>query len=256
MASTSTTPCRRLYPASASSTSWTRSSTLHRRAGLELHCRHRHLPGARVGQSEHRAVDNRGVTVQYRLDLCGGDLEPAHLDHLLAAVGQMDPTFGFEPADVARPVPAVGKGPRSRVIGQVAGHGRPALHLDLAHLSRREHGAGVEVDRSESDIADGQTGRVQTPDIRSGDGVGRDHRDLAGTVRWQPAHTRARRDRLGNRRRHGRRPPHDVAERGQVEVLQVLMVGHGQRDGRDRHLEGHPLRLDEVQLLVEVETPM
>ena len=34
------------------------------------------------------------------------------------------------------------------------------------------------------------------------------------------------------------------------------MVGHGQRDGRDRHLEGHPLRLDEVQLLVEVETPM
>ena len=69
-----------------------------------------YLAGPRVGHAEHGAVDHVGVAVQHGLDLRGGDLEAAHLDHLLAAVGEVDPAFGLQPADVPGPVPTVGEG--------------------------------------------------------------------------------------------------------------------------------------------------
>ena len=91
-----------------------------------------------------------------------------------------------------------------------------APDLDLARLARGEDGAGVEVDDAQLHVADGQAGRVETPGLGSVDRVGGDHRHLAGPVGRQPAHARPRRDRLGHRRRHRGRAPHDVAQRRQV----------------------------------------
>ena len=89
----------------------------------------------------------------------------------------------------------------------------------------------------------------------SADRVDGDDRHLARPVGRKPAHAGALGDHLGHGLAHRRRPPHDVAQRRQVELLEVGMVGHGQRDRRHRHLEGHPLRLDAVQHLVQVEAP-
>ena len=124
-------------------------------AGLELDGRHRHLAGPRVGHAEHGAVGHGGVAVQHGLDLGGGDLKAAHLDHLLAAVRQMDPALGLQPADVTSPVPAVGEGRRRGLVRQVAGHGRLAQDLDLAHAARWQDLPGVEVDDAQRHAGDG-----------------------------------------------------------------------------------------------------
>ncbi len=79
-------------------------------AGLELDRGHRHLAGPLVGHAEHRAVEHGGVAVQDGLDLGRRDLEAVDLDHLLGAVGEVDPALGLEPADVTGAVPAVGEG--------------------------------------------------------------------------------------------------------------------------------------------------
>ena len=67
-------------------------------------------PARSSGNAEHRAVEHRGVAVQHRLDLGRRHLEAVDLDHLLRAVGEVDPALGLEPADVAGAVPAVGEG--------------------------------------------------------------------------------------------------------------------------------------------------
>ena len=102
-----------------------------------------------------------------------------------------------------------------------------------------------------------QPGGVEPPGRRVVDRIDGDDRHLAGPVGREPAHPGALGDRsAATLLAHRRRPPHDVAQRRQVEVLEVGVVGHGQRDRRHRHLEGHPLGLDAVQHLVEVEATM
>ena len=83
--------------------------------------------------------------MQDRLQLCGRHLETVHLDHLLRAIGQVDPPFGFEPSDVTRPIPA----PRERIgrglLGKVADHDGRATHLNFPDLTVREDLTGFEV---------------------------------------------------------------------------------------------------------------
>ena len=50
-----------------------------------------------------------GVAVEHGLDLGRRHLEPVDLDHLLRAIGEVDPALGLQPADVAGAVPAVGE---------------------------------------------------------------------------------------------------------------------------------------------------
>ena len=85
------------------------------------------------------------------------------------------------------------------------------------------------------------------------DRVGGDHGHLAGPVGGEPADTGARRHPLGHAGRDRCGAPHDVAERREVVGLEVRVIGHGQRNGGDRHLERHAIFLDAAELLVEVE---
>ena len=84
--------------------------------------------------------------------------------------------------------------------------------------------------------------------------VGGDHGHLARPVGGKPAHAGACGDQLGHRRRHRGGPPHHVAQGGQVEVLEVGVVGHGQRDRRHGHLQRHAVSSNAAQLVPEVET--
>jgi len=92
----------------------------------------------RVGDAEHGAVEHRGVAEQHAFDLGGRDLEAAHLDHLLGAVGEVHPAVRLDVADVAGAVPAVVERRRRGFGGQVTGHQRRRAHLDLAGLPRVE----------------------------------------------------------------------------------------------------------------------
>ena len=183
----------------------------------------------------------------------GATWKPVDLDHLLGAVGEVHPALGLEPADVAGAVPAVDEGLGVGLLGQVAGHDRRAAGLDLADPARLEHRAGVEVDDPELHAGRRQAGRVEPPRVGSVDRVAGDHRQLAGAVGGQPAHAGALGDGLGHALGDRRGAPHDVAERREVERLEVGVVGHGQGDRRHRHLEGHAVGLDAAQHLVEVE---
>ena len=225
-------------------------------ARLELDGGDRYLARPLVGDAEDGAVEHRRVAVQHGLDLGRRHLESAHLDHLLAAVGEMDPALGLEPTHVAGAVPPFVEGRRRGLVGQVPRHRRRAAHLDLPGLTRRKDGARVQVDHPQGDVADRQPGRVEPPGLGTSDRVGGDHRDLARAVGRQPAHAGALGHRLGHRRRHRRRPPHDVAQRGEVVALELRMVGHGQGDRGHRHLERHPVAFNRAQLLVEVEAPV
>ena len=221
--------------------------------GSQLDRGHRDLAGALVGHAEHRAVDHGGVAVQHRLDLRGGDLEAAHLDHLLGAVGEVHPALGLQPADITRPVPPVVERGGRGLVGEVAGHGRRALDLYLADAAGLEDGAGVEVDDAQRDAAHGEPGGVEAPPVRLIDRVGGDHGHLTGPVGGEPADAGARRHALGHAGRDRRGAPHDVAERREVVGLEVRVIGHGQRNGGDRHLERHAIFLDAAELLVEIE---
>ena len=166
--------------------------------GLELHGRGRHLPGALVTHPEHGAVDHSRMPEQDGFDLRGCHLEPADLDHLLAAVGEVDPPVGLEEADIARAVPPVVEGVRRRLVGQVARHGGRAADLDLARLTRPQDGTRIKVHHPQRDIADRQAGRVQPPGSGVVDRVGRDDRHLARPVGRQPTDARARGHGLGD----------------------------------------------------------
>ena len=98
-----------------------------------------------------------------------------------------------------------------------------------------------------------QARAVEPPPVGVLHRVGRDHRDLAGAVRGEPAHAGAAGDGAGDLFGHRGRAPHDVAQRAQVEVLEPRVVGHAERDRRDRHLERHAFLLDGAQRRVEVE---
>ena len=101
-----------------------------------------------------------------------------------------------------------------------------------------------------------QTGRVEPPLRRSIDRIDGDDRHLACSVGRKPAHARP----FGYPSRHSlahrRRPPHDVAQRGQVELLEIGVVGHRQRDRCHRHLQGHFVRLNEMEHIVQIEATM
>ena len=88
----------------------------HRR--IELHGGHRHLPCQLVVDAEDGAVDDRRVLVQHGLELGRCHLEPPDLDHLLHPVGEVHPTLGLEPPDVARAVPAVAERLRGLASGR------------------------------------------------------------------------------------------------------------------------------------------
>ena len=83
--------------------------------------------------------------------------------------------------------------------------------------------------------------------------VHRDHRHFTGAVGGEPAHAGSAGDGTRDLLGHRRRAPHDVAQRGQVEVLQPRMVRHAERDRRDRHLERQAVLADRPQRRVEVE---
>ena len=191
--------------------------------------------------------------MEHGLHLGGGHLEALDLDHLLRAVGEVHPTLRLEPADVAGAVPAVDERLVVGVLGQVALHERRAPRLDLAHTARLEHGAGVEVDDAELHLRPGQAGRVEPPLVGAVDRVARDHRELAGAVGRQPSHAGPGRDGLRHARGDRRGAPHDVAERREVERLEVRVTGDGEGDRGHRHLEGDPVGLDPAEHLVEVE---
>ena len=193
------------------------------------------------------------MTVQHRLHLRRRHLEAVDLHHLLRAVGEVDPAFGLEPADVAGAVPAVDEGVGRRLVRQVAGHDRRAPGLELADLAGPDDPAAVEVGDPELDVRRRHAGRVEPPGGGVGDRVDGDHRQLAGAIRRQPPDARALGDRNGHALGDRGRAPHDVAQRREVVVLEARMVRHGQRDGGDRHLQGHALGRDAAQHLVEVE---
>ena len=83
--------------------------------------------------------------------------------------------------------------------------------------------------------------------------VRRDDGYLARAVGGQPPHPDATGDGARHLLGHRRRAPHDVAQRGQVEVFEPRVVGHAERDRRHRHLERHAFLLDGAQRRVEVE---
>ena len=157
--------------ASESATSCLELAVGHRQVRVELHGRDRHLARPLVGHPEHRAVEHGRVAEQHRLDLGRRHLEPVHLDHLLRAVGQVDPALRLEPADVAGAVPAVGEGVGGGLVGQVAGHDRPAPDLDLADLPGGRTSPGVEVGDPELDAGRWQPGGVQPPLVGSSTGL-------------------------------------------------------------------------------------
>ena len=93
-------------------------------------------PSGGIGDTEHGAVLDRGMSVQDGFDLGGRDLKTAHLDHLFRAVGDAQPALGVDMPDVAGPVPAVRKGFGCSRIRQIAGHHGVRSHLDLTELPR------------------------------------------------------------------------------------------------------------------------
>ena len=211
-------------------------------------------PARSSGEAEHRAVEHRRVAVQHGLDLGRRHLEAVDLDHLLRAVGEVDPALRLEPADVAGAVPAVGEGRRR---SPRRGGTRPSPR-GCAPGSRRPRPAGSAspVSRSTTRSSTSAGGRpAESSRQRSGrsTGLAGDHRQLARAVGREPADAGALRDHPGHALAHRRGAPHDVAERREVEVLEPRVVRHRERDRRDRHLEGHALGLDAAQQLVEVE---
>ena len=256
-ASTTTTRCTCLYVASVSATSALQLALLDRRLRIELHRGDGNLAGPLVGYAEHGAVEHRRMAVQHGFDLGRCHLEAVDLDHLLAPVGEVDPALGFQPTDVAGAVPAavddrLGGG----LVGQVSGHTRGAPGLDLTDVAGLQDRARVEVDDPQVDAGRRQPGGVEAPRRRVVDRVGGDHRQLAGAVGREPVHAGALGHGAGDALGHRRGAPHDEPQRRQVVLLEPGVVGHGESDRGDRHLEGHPLALDALQHLVEVEPPV
>ena len=81
--------------------------------GRELDERHRNFGQSPIGPADHGGGADRGVLEQAGLDLRGGDVLAAHLEHVFGAaeVGQTGrrrppEVTGVEPAGLVEPVPA------------------------------------------------------------------------------------------------------------------------------------------------------
>src|SRR6478609_10766374 len=148
-----------------------------------------------VVDPEHRAVDDPGMAMQYGLDLSGGYLESADLDHLLGAVGDAQPAVGVEVADISGAIPAIRKCMRRRIIGQVTGHHRIRPSRNLAQLAWSDGLAVFQRDDSHVDTGHRAPDRVQ---LRPFQRVAGDDRQLAGSVGSHPIDPDPVRDGLGD----------------------------------------------------------
>ena len=119
-----------------------------------------HLPEALVGDAHHGHLGHVGMAEHEVLDLGWVGVEPAHDEHVLLAVGDVDVPALVHHPDVARVQPPVGVDRRLGLLRlvQVALHHVVAPDHDLARLSPQDLHP-VFVDDQDLDVVDGPTGR-------------------------------------------------------------------------------------------------
>src|SRR6266511_2460480 len=120
--------------------------------------RQRSLVPSRIGDADHRRLDNLGMRHELVLELDRRDPLAARLDDVLGAVGDLDEAVLVDAADVAGAQPTVVELVGRGIEVVAAGDPRPP-HFDLADSLAvpRQRRAGV-VDDAQLDAADHATG--------------------------------------------------------------------------------------------------
>ena len=200
--------------------------------------RERTLVPPRVGDRDHRRLDDVGVRHQVALELDRRDPLAARLDDVLRAVGDLHVAVGRDAGDVAGAQPAV-----VELLGRgvaVVGAGDPrAPALDLAHRLAvpRQHGAVV-VDDAQLHAGERPAGERPPVHLLRGAELDaarrqrhRRHRaGLGHAPGLQHADAEPLLERLHQRARHGRATAHDPLQRREVDLV---VLGVAQEVGPD-----------------------
>ena len=153
------------------------SSSVGLVAGPELHERRRDLGVARVRRAHDLHDLAGGMREQEGLDLRGGHVLAAHLEHVLEPAHEREPALVVEPAEVAGVEPALGVDRERRLLGilVIADEAGRAAHEDLAGRVGWQVLAGLGVDDPEL-RARRTGGRSSSGAARAGRSYGRSRR--------------------------------------------------------------------------------
>ena len=137
-----------------------------RLAGLQDHEGLHRLAAVGVGHPGHHRLADLRVHEEHLLHLAGEHLEAGGVDHVLAAVDDVEEAVGVHAGDVAGAEPAVVED-LGRLLGPppVAEHHLRPAHLELALLARRQRLAASSGRRS-APPCPGRAGRCSPPAAR------------------------------------------------------------------------------------------